>query len=128
VLARIARTRAKNIPFTPATETERQVALAYSKLEMAAHARNSGAFAPMVADEFVATSSNNDKLQTKRRQRAEFDRPKDAGVVPTPLVTVRMYAFGTALNLGRPDEASATISPSITVSSGIPESAFTMAG
>jgi len=34
----------KAIPFTPASETEREVAIAYSKLETAAHARNSAGF------------------------------------------------------------------------------------
>ena len=87
----------KAIPFTPNTETERQVALAYSKLETAAHARNSAAFAPMVADEFVAASSNSDRLQTKGSRMAEFDRSKDAGVAPTPLLSARMFEFRDAV-------------------------------
>jgi hypothetical protein len=87
----------KAIPFTPATETEGNVALAYSKLETAAHARNSAAFAPMVADEFVAASSNSDRIQTKRSRMAEFDRSKDAGVAPTPLLSARMFTFGDAV-------------------------------
>jgi hypothetical protein len=87
----------KSIPFTPATDRERQVALAYSKLETAAHARNSAGFAPMVADEFVAASSNSDRLQSKRGRMAEFDRSKDAGVAPTPLISARMFTFGDAV-------------------------------
>lgn len=87
----------KSISFTPENDTEREVALAYSKLETAAHARNSAAFAPMVADEFVAASSNSDRLQSKRSRMAEFDRSKDAGVAPTPLVSARMYTFGDAV-------------------------------
>ena len=87
----------KTIAFTPKNDTERQVALAYSKLETAAHARNSAAFAPMVADEFVAASSNSDKLQSNRSRMADFDRSKDAGVAPTPLVSARMFVFGDAV-------------------------------
>jgi Domain of unknown function (DUF4440) len=87
----------KTIAFTPKTDTERQVALAYSKLETAAHARNSAAFAPVVADEFVAASSNSDRLQSKRSRIAEFDRSKDAGVAPTPLLSARMFTFGVAV-------------------------------
>lgn len=87
----------KTIPFTPKSETERQVAAAYSKLETAAHARNSSAFGPMVGDEFVAASSNSDKLQSKRSRMEEFDRSKDGGVAPTPLLSARMYAFGDAV-------------------------------
>lgn len=87
----------KTIPFTPKNDTERQVAMAYSKLETAAHARNSAAFGPMVGDEFVAASSNSDKLQSKRSRMEDFDRAKDGGVAPTPLVSARMFAFGDAV-------------------------------
>jgi hypothetical protein len=87
----------KAIPFIPANDTERDVALAYSKLETAAHARNSAGFALMVADEFVAASSNSDRIQTKRSRMAEFDRSKDAGVAPTPLISARMFTFGDSV-------------------------------
>ncbi|MGH9611888.1 MAG: nuclear transport factor 2 family protein [Bryobacteraceae bacterium] len=87
----------KSIPFTPKNDIERQVAMAYSKLETAAHARNSAAFGPLVGDEFVAVSSNSDKLQTKRSRMAEFDRSKDGGLAPTPLLSARMLAFGDAV-------------------------------
>lgn len=87
----------RSIPFAPANDTEREVARAYTRLETAAHARNSAAFGPLVADEFVALSSNSDKLQTKRGRIAEFDRSKDAGLAPTPLVAARMFVFGNAV-------------------------------
>ncbi|HKE22878.1 MAG TPA: nuclear transport factor 2 family protein, partial [Bryobacteraceae bacterium] len=87
----------KAIPFIPQNDTERQVAAAYSKLETAAHARNSAAFGPMVGDEFIAVSSNSDKLQTKRSRMEEFDRAKDGGLAPTPLVSAQMHAFGDAV-------------------------------
>jgi len=87
----------KIIPFTPKNDVERQVVIAYSKLETAAHARNSAAFGPMVGDEFVAASSNSDKLQSKRSRMEDFDRSKDGGVAPTPLLSARMFAFGDAV-------------------------------
>ena len=87
----------KTIPFTPKNDTERQVARAYSKLETAAHARSSAAFGPMVGDEFVAASSNSDKLQSKRSRMEDFDRSKDGGVAPTPLLSARMFACGGAV-------------------------------
>jgi len=99
----------KTIAFTPKNDTERQVATAYSKLETAAHARNSAAFGPMVGDEFVAASSNSDKLQSKRSRMADFDRSKDGGVAPTPLESARMLAFGDAVLMvseHRPDRGS----------------------
>ncbi len=87
----------KTIAFTAKNDTERQVAIAYSKLETAAHARNSAAFGPMVGDEFVAASSNSDKLQSKRSRMEDFDRSKDGGVAPTPLLSARMLALGDAV-------------------------------
>lgn len=99
----------KTIAFRPKNDTERQVAIAYSKLETAAHARNSAAFGPMVGDEFVAASSNSDKLQSKRGRMADFDRSRDGGVAPTPLQSARMLAFGDAVLMvseHKPDRGS----------------------
>jgi hypothetical protein len=87
----------KSIPFTPQNETERQVALRYTELETAAHARNSAAFGQLVGDEFAAASSNSDKLQTKRSRMEEFDRAKDGGLAPTPLLSARMFIFADAV-------------------------------
>lgn len=87
----------KGIPFQPKTETERQVSTSYSKLETAAMAKNSAVFATMVADEFVAASSNSDKIVGKRERMDDFDHSKNAGVAPTPLKTVRMFDFGEAV-------------------------------
>lgn len=84
----------KTIPYQPKNETERQVAVAYSKLETAAVARNSTAFAPMVADEFIAASSNSNKIAGKRERMEDFDHAKNAGVAPTPLLSARMFDFG----------------------------------
>jgi hypothetical protein len=84
-------------PVHTRNDKEREVALAYSKLETAAHTRNSTASAPMVSDEFVAASSYSDKLRSKRSRMAEFNRSKDAGVAPTALLSVRVYTFGDAV-------------------------------
>jgi hypothetical protein len=51
----------------------------------------------MVGDEFVAASSNSDKLQSKRSRMEEFDRSKDGGVAPTPLLSAKMFTFGDAV-------------------------------
>ena len=87
----------RTIAFTPKNDTEREVAVAYSKLETAAHARNSTDFGPMVGDEFVAASSYSDKLQTKRSRMQDFDRSKDGGVLPTPLLSARMLVLKGAV-------------------------------
>jgi hypothetical protein len=87
----------KAIAYTPKNETERQVASAYSKLETAAMAHNSGVFATLVGDEFVAASSNSNKIYDKRGRMEDFDHSKMAGVAPTPLMSARMFDFAGAV-------------------------------
>jgi len=87
----------RRIPYNPKNETERQVATAYSKLETAAMAHNSAVFANLVADEFVAASSNSNKLYDKRGRMEDFDHAKMAGVAPTPLTSARMFDFDGAV-------------------------------
>ena len=87
----------KSVPFKPKNDIERQVIAAYSKLETAAMAHNSAVFATMVGDEFVAASSNSNKVSDKRGRMADFDHSKMSGVAPTPLITARMFNFGDAV-------------------------------
>jgi len=87
----------KTIAYTPKNETERQVATAYSNLETAAVAHNSKVFARLVGDEFVAASSNSNKIYDKRGRMEDFDHSKMAGVAPTPLMSARMFGFGNAI-------------------------------
>ncbi len=87
----------KAVPYQPKNATEQQVVAAYSKLETAAMAHNSAVFGTLVADEFVAASSNSNKLYDKRGRMDDFDHAKMAGVAPTPLVSARMFDFGDAV-------------------------------
>jgi hypothetical protein len=87
----------RTVPYEPKNDTERQVVAAYSKLETAAMAHNSPVFATLVADEFVAASSNSNKLYDKRGRMDDFDHAKMAGVAPTPLASARMFDFGDAV-------------------------------
>ena len=87
----------KTVAFQPKNETELQVVTAYSKLETAAMAHNSAVFATLVADEFVAASSNSNKLYLKRGRMDDFDHAKMSGVAPTPLTSARMFDFGGAV-------------------------------
>jgi hypothetical protein len=87
----------KTVTYQPKNEAEQQVVAAYSKLETAAMAHDSAVFATVVADEFVAASSNSDKLYDKRGRMDDFDHSKMGGVVPSPLVSARMFDFGAAV-------------------------------
>ncbi len=87
----------KTVAYTPQNETERQVIAAYSKLETAAMAHNSAVFTTMVGDEFVAASSNSNKLYDKRGRLEDFAHSRMGGVAPTPLVSARLLDFGDAV-------------------------------
>jgi hypothetical protein len=87
----------KTVAYQPKNETEQQVVMAYSKLETAAMAHNSAVFATMVGDEFVAASSNSNKIYDKRGRMEDFDHARMAGVAPTPLTSARMFDFRDAV-------------------------------
>jgi len=87
----------RTVAYTPKNETERQVMARYSKLETAAMAHNSAVFATIVGDEFVAASSNSNKLYDKRGRMEDFDHSRMAGVAPTPLTAARLFDFGDAV-------------------------------
>ena len=96
----------KTVPYKPKNKTERQVIEAYEKLEKAAMAHNSPVFATLVADEFVAASSNSDKLYDKRGRMEDLDHSTMGGVAPTPLTTARLTDFAGAvlmISAHRPD-------------------------
>jgi hypothetical protein len=87
----------KTVAYQPKNEAERQVVTAYSKLETAAMAHNSAVFGTLVGDEFVAASSNSNKLYDKRGRMEDFDHSKNGGLAPSPLVSARMFDFGDAV-------------------------------
>lgn len=96
----------KSVSYEPKNDTEKQVVSAYERLETAAMAHNSAAFSTLVADEFVAASSNSNKVYDKRGRMEDFDHSKMAGVAPTPLSSARMFDFGDAVlmtSFHRPD-------------------------
>jgi Domain of unknown function (DUF4440) len=87
----------KMVPYQPKNKTEREVIQAYKDLETAAMAHNAPVFATLVADEFVAISSNGDSLHDKKGRIAEFEASTMGGLAPTPLTTARMFVFGNTV-------------------------------
>jgi hypothetical protein len=83
----------KSVSYEPKSEAEKQVVSAYERLETAAMAHDSVRFSALVADEFVAASSNSNKVYDKRGRMEDFDHAKMAGVAPTPLTSARMFDF-----------------------------------
>lgn len=96
----------KSVSYAPKNEAEKQVVSAYERLETAAMAHDSARFSTLVADEFVAASSNSNKVYDKRGRMEDFDHAKMAGVAPTPLASARMFDFKEAVvmtSFHRPD-------------------------
>jgi hypothetical protein len=96
----------KSVSYEPKNEVEKQVVSAYERLETAAMAHDSARFSTLVADEFVAASSNSNKVYDKRGRMEDFDHAKMAGVAPTPLASARMFDFKEAVimtSFHRPD-------------------------
>ena len=97
----------KSVSYEPQNEAEEQVVSAYERLETAAMAHDSARFSTLVADEFVAASSNSNKIYDKRGRMEDFDHAKMAGVAPTPLASARMFDFKGAVlmtSFHRPDQ------------------------
>lgn len=84
----------KTIPFEPRNDAERGVVAAYTALETTAVTHDAAAWASHVGDEFVAASSNSDRLLDKKTRMADLQREKMAGLAPTAAVSVRMFDFG----------------------------------
>lgn len=87
----------KSVSYDPKNGTEKDVVSAYEQLETAAMAHNSAVFSTLVAEEFVAASSNSNKVYDKRGRMEDFDHSKMAGVAPTPLSSARMFDFSDAV-------------------------------
>jgi len=97
----------KSVSYEPKNESEKEVVSAYERLETAAMAHDSARFSTLVADEFVAASSNSNKVYDKRGRMEDFDHAKMAGVAPTPLASARMFDFKEAVimtSFHRPDQ------------------------
>ena len=90
----------KTIAFSPKNDTERQVAR--WRIRSSKPRRTPAIPQPSVRwwvmnSSLVEASSYSDKLQSKRGRMEDFDRSKDGGVAPTPLLSARMFAFGDAV-------------------------------
>ena len=84
----------KSVSYEPQNEAEKQVVSTYESLETAAMAHDSARFSTLVADEFVAASSNSNKVYDKRGRMEDFDHAKMAGVAPTPLASAHLAPCG----------------------------------
>ena len=96
----------KSVAYTPKSDAEKQIVSSYEKLETSAMNHDSAGFSSVVAEEFIAASSNGNKVYDKRGRMEDLDHSKMAGVAPTPLVSARMFDFKQAVvmtSFHRPD-------------------------
>lgn len=94
--AKECRNPCKSVDYTPKTPAERAVIESYEGLETAAMAQNAAQFDAHTAEEFIAASSNSDKLLDKPTRMAELLHANMAGLAPTPLTSARLFQFGDA--------------------------------
>ena len=94
--AKECRNPCKSVDYTPKTPAERAVIESYEGLETAAMAQDAAQFDAHTAEEFVAASSNSDKLIDKPTRMAELRHATMAGLAPTPLISARLFPFAEA--------------------------------
>jgi hypothetical protein len=84
----------KSVQYTPKTDAERAVITAYMALETAAMSQDASGWDAHTGEEFMAASSNSDKLLDKPTRMAELRRANMAGLAPTPLSSAKLFEFG----------------------------------
>ena len=94
--AKECRNPCKSVGYTPKTQAERAVIESYEGLETAAMAQDAVQWDAHTAEEFIAASSNSDKLLDKPTRMAELRHSNMAGLAPTPLISARLFQFGDA--------------------------------
>jgi molybdate transport system substrate-binding protein len=87
----------RSVPYEPKSVNERAVIAAYLALETSAHSGDALTWGTHVADEFVLVSSNSDRTFDKPTRLAAVGRSSFGGVLPTRLLTGRMFDLGTAV-------------------------------
>jgi hypothetical protein len=100
----------RTLGIDPANATQAAVIKAYQELEIAAEERDIELWSARIADEFVAVSSNGDRLFDKPSRIAGLRQNAMRGLSPTPLVSGRIHDLGDAAvmvsehlpNIGRP--------------------------
>jgi len=100
----------KDIPFHPETPSEKEVIASWQGVMRAMALKDAGAYAPLIAEEFLATDTHHDRAYSKADRIEQINKQKQSGVqsVPPPLVSARMFDFGdTVMMIAREQRANA---------------------
>ena len=97
----------KSVPYQAKNADEKAVIEAYTGLESSAVGHNADGFDAHTATEFIAASSNSNKLLDKATRVAELRESNMSGLAPTPLISAKLFDFPGAvimISLQRPDK------------------------
>jgi hypothetical protein len=83
----------KHVGMEPQNAVQAAVIAAYQELEVAAETHDVPLWSRRIADEFIAASSNSDRLFDKPSRIAGLRRSTMRGLSPTPLVWGHIYDF-----------------------------------
>ena len=87
----------KSVPITPKDDAQRAVVEAYRGLETSAMTHDAPDWDAHTGEEFIAASSNSDRLLDKPTRMGELKRANMAGLAPTPLASARLFEFGDSV-------------------------------
>jgi hypothetical protein len=86
----------RSLGIDPENATQAAVIKAYQELEIAAEERDIDLWSARIADEFIAASSNGDRIFDKPSRIAGLRQNAMRGLSPTPLVSGRIFDLGDA--------------------------------
>ncbi|HXY26353.1 MAG TPA: nuclear transport factor 2 family protein [Candidatus Acidoferrum sp.] len=86
----------KSIPFQPQTQSEKEAVASWQGVMRAMAANDAAAYAPLIADEFIATDTYHDRPYYKRDRLMQIQVQKDSGKrsLPPELISAEMFDFG----------------------------------
>ena len=86
----------KEIPYQPATDSEKQAIASWQGVMKAMAESDAASYTPLIADEFTATDTFHDKPFTKVERIAQMQKQKAAGkrTMPQELLSAEMFDLG----------------------------------
>lgn len=86
----------KTIPFTPQTQSEKEAIASWQAVMQAMAGNDAASYAPLIADEFLATDTYHDRPYTKTDRLAQIDKQRATGIhnAPPELISAEMFDFG----------------------------------
>jgi len=94
----------KEIPFQPATESEKEAVASWQGVMEAMAENDADAYSPLIADEFTATDTFHERPYTKADRLAQIRKQKESGKhnAPPELISAEMFDLGeTVLMIAR---------------------------